>query len=99
MKDNLMDVFIKKIDEMRFLGLDDLFIKKKQIKRAYDELEFSEKEIYKWYFFYQLCLVRWRNKEKIGIKDAFWDYLNGKTSPEQINGIYLEYCNYKDKNV
>lgn len=99
MKDNTMDILMNKFENMRFLGLDDLFIKKKTIKKAYDELNFSEKEIYKWYFFYQLCLVRWRNKEKIGIKDAFWDYLNGKVSSEFLNSIYLEYCNYKDKNI
>ena len=94
-----MDILMAKFENMRFLGLDDLFIKKKIIKKAYDELNFSEKEIYKWYYFYQLCMVRWRNKDKISIKDAFWDYFNDKASPELINSLYLDFCNYKDKNV
>lgn len=99
MKENSVDILMSKFEKMRFIGLDDLFIKKKQIKNAYEELEFPEKEVYKWYFFYQLCLVRWRNKEKKSIKDVFWDYLNGKAPSELINSIYLEFCNYKDRNV
>lgn len=98
MNGNLIDIVTIKFEKMRFLSIDDLFIKKKQVKYAYEKLDIYEKEVYKWYFFYQLCMVRWRNKEKIGIKDAFWDYLNGKASGELINSLYVDFCNFKDKN-
>ena len=99
MNNNLIENLTTKFEKMRFLTLDDLFIKKRQVKNSYEKLDVYEKEVYKWYFFYQLCMVRWKNKDKIGIKDAFWDYLNGKVSPELINSIYIEFCNYKDRDV
>lgn len=86
-------------DDMRFLDLHDFFITKVSIKQKYDKLDFNQKEIYKWYFFYQLCLVKFRNKEKKAIKDVFWDYLNDNASSELVNSIYLDFCNYKDRNL
>ena len=86
-------------ETMRFVSIDDLFIKKKKIKSEYQSLTFEEKEIYKWYFFYQLSLVRWRTKDKVSIKDAFWDYLNDNAEFDKINSIYIEFCNYKERNI
>lgn len=87
-----------RLDDMSFISIDDLFIKKTQIRKKYEYLEYYEKEIYKWYYFYQLCMIRWRNKEKKEIKQLFWEYINGKCNDREINEIYVEFCTYRDKS-
>lgn len=97
MKEKQMEEFMSKFKYMTFVGVDDLFIKKQVIRREYLTLNYFEKEIYKWYFFYQLCLLKWRNKEKKPIKDYFWNYINGERTEKEINALYMEFCNYRDK--
>lgn len=86
-------------EDMRFLDLDDFFIKKVSIKQKYEELDYNQKEIYKWYFFYQLCLVKYRNIEKKPIKDVFWDYLNGNANTFEANKLYLDFCIARDSSL
>lgn len=85
-----------KIDKMRFVGIDDLFVKKQSIRERYENLTFFEKEVYKWYFFHELCLLKWKNQEKQSLKETFWEYLNGKTSSKEVNKLYVEFCEYRD---
>jgi hypothetical protein len=50
-----MQEFLDKIENIRFVDVDELFVKKKYIREMYSEKEQSVKEIYKWYFYFQLC--------------------------------------------
>ena len=93
---NIMDVYMQKIDKMRFVSIDELFIKKKSVKEHFSRLTLDEREIYKWYFFYQLCMLKWRSQDRKYIKDAFWDYLHDNEKDSEINRLYLEFCIYRD---
>lgn len=81
---------LKEIESIRFENVDDLFVKKASIKEKYLELEPKIKELYKWYFFYQLCMV------KNPLKELLWDYLNDKEVSDKLNIAYIDFCNKRD---
>lgn len=81
---------LKEIECIRFENVDELFVKKASIREKYRNLDYNIKEIYKWYFFYQLCLV------KNPLKELLWDYLNGKDVSEKVNFAYIDFCNKRD---
>ena len=60
-----------RLEGLRFNGIEDLYKRRDEIRLEYRELELWEKEIYKWYFFYELSLIR-----NSGIKSALWEYMN-----------------------
>ena len=60
-----------RLESVRFNGIYDLYERKDEIRSEYRDLELWEKEIYKWYFFYELSLIR-----NGGLKAEFWDYMN-----------------------
>lgn len=94
----MISSLMSEMEDMRFISVDDFFVKKRAIKSRFNLLSYDEKEVYKWYFFYQLCIVRFRDSEKRPIKDVFWDYLNDLAPSELVNKIYLDYCISRDKN-
>lgn len=79
------------IDELRFNTIDELFIKKTYVRDKYLELENDIQELYKWYFYYQLCILR------NPLKDLMWDYINGFNVLEKLNEEYIEFCNKREK--
>ena len=81
---------LKEIECIRFENVDELFVKKASIRDKYMNLDHKIKELYKWYFFYQLCLV------KNPLKELLWDYLNGKDVSNKLNMAYIEFCNKRD---
>ena len=71
-------------------------IGRNQLLGRHKILTLDEREIYKWYFFYQLCMLKWRSQDRKYIKDAFWDYLHDNEKDSEINRLYLEFCIYRD---
>ena len=65
-----MENELKKIELMRFVTPLDFYNNRRFIKKKYNELSEKGKEIYKWYFFYELCMI------KNPLKEMLWDYLN-----------------------
>jgi len=61
---------LEKIELMRFTTPDEFYESKKEIKAIYQELSKKGKEIYKWYFFYELSMLR------NPLKELMWEYLN-----------------------
>lgn len=87
-----MNEFMIKIQDMRFLNADDFYVKKAIIKEKYKNLDYDSKEMYKWYFFYQLCML------KNPLKTLFWNYLNNKKDhTEKMNEEYIKFCEKRDK--
>ena len=85
---NIIDEFMIKIDNIRFLNIDECYQNRQYIKENFQKLNDNEKEMYKWYFFYQLCLL------KNPLKSLMWDYLhtdNYKVSIE-LNYEYAKFC-------
>ena len=81
---------LKEIECIRFENVDELFVKKASIRDKYMNLDHKIKELYKWYFFYQLCLV------KNPLKELLWDYLNEKDVSDKLNIAYIDFCNKRD---
>lgn len=61
----------EKLESVRFINIEDLYERKEEIRLEYRDFSLFEKEIYKWYFFYELSLVR-----NSGLKADLWDFLN-----------------------
>lgn len=71
-----------------FYGLVDFFENKENIKTTYEEMEISDKEIYKMYVY----ALPWMDDN---IKDLIWEYINGYE--ESIFDLSKEYRKAKTK--
>lgn len=84
-----MEGIFEKIKEMEFSTVEELYEKKDEIKEKYQELDYNTQRIYKWYYFYQLCLLDYK------LKSLMWEYICG------INGVELHlrlaYSDFKNK--
>jgi len=84
-----MNEYLQKINGIRFEGIDDLYIKKGFIKSEFKKMSIECKELYKLYFFYQLCICKYK------IKSVFWDYIinleeNDDELFEIVNITYID---------
>lgn len=86
-----MKEFMLAIEDIRFDNIDELFVRKAYIKDKYLSMKQDMKELYKWYYFYQLCLL------KNPLKSAMWDYLNGFDVGTKLNDEYILFCEKRDK--
>ena len=77
-KGEKMEEIMQRIKEIEFATVEDLYEKREEIREGYKNLEEDAQRVYKWYFFYQLCLVDY------DIKSAMWDYIC------EIGGAELE---------
>lgn len=97
-ENTLLDNFMRKIYKMQFIDTDELYHNIDTIKEMYNGelLNNDEKMIYKWYFFNQLCLLRWKSKYSGKyIKDTMWHYINNIESKENVTLLYKEFCAFR----
>lgn len=84
-----MNEFYDKIQGLMFRDVDDLYSKKMQIREKYQLLDYSTKQIYKWYFYYQLCLL------KNPLKRLLWDFINASNDLSiqlELSTEYKKFC-------
>lgn len=91
MENSLVKEFMGEIEGMRFIGIDDLFLIKQDIRKKYRELEKEYKEMYKWYFFFQLSLL------KNPLKSTMWNYINGENNAIDLDIAYNSFCTRREK--
>lgn len=86
-----MEGLIESIREIEFGTIEELFENRAEIKEKFQELDKDTQRVYKWYFFYQLCLLDY------SLKSLMWDYLC------DINGAELQlrlaYMDFKRKQA
>lgn len=86
---------LKIINDIRFDDITDLFERKEEIKEKYLRMPLDYKELYKWYYFYQLCILNY------SLKSIMWTYLNTESYSTDINlELAVEYSKFlrkKDK--
>ncbi len=87
----MTDEFMEYIKEMRFMNIDELFVKKNIVRDKFNDLNDNYREMYKWYFFYELCLL------KNPLKSLMWDYVCGRDVLNELNIEYINFCNKRDK--
>lgn len=86
-----MSEFYDRVQELIFRDVDDLYSKKVEIREKYAKLDYSTKEIYKWFFYYQLCLLR------NPLKRLLWDFINGSKDLSMQLELPIEYKKFCEK--
>jgi len=87
-----MKEILERIGKARFLTTDEIFEKRKEIRKEVQKFDADTLEVYQWYFFRQLCLL------KNPLRDMLWDYLVlDSVSVHQECDLCVEYKNYKER--
>ena len=87
MKEIMLEIYFA-----RFTTVDELYARKEEIRKVVQEYDYDTLEIYKWYFFFQLCLL------KNPLKELLWNYLAKETlSAEEETNLSTEYRKYKER--
>ena len=89
-----MEEFLELIKDIRFTEVDEFYRKKDYIKIKYQELDKSTKEVYKWYFYFQFCLL------KNPLKELLWNYLNQEQDiflSVELDNQYNLFCNKRKR--
>lgn len=91
-----MKEIMEKIKQISFISIDEIYERKDLARKMYAEFDLDTKEVYKWYYFHQLCLFN--NKEGT-IKLVMWDYICGKNVEKQLENVYKELNDRRKKNL
>ncbi len=89
-----MTEFLERIKDIRFTEVDEFYKRKDEIKEKYQELDNETKEIYKWYFYFQLCLL------KNPLKEMLWTFLNMNCDIyfiAEMSNEYRLFCRKRNK--
>lgn len=82
--------FLKDIVGVDFFDMEDLFKNKELIRKNYQSLTRDYKRVYKWYFYFKLCLI------KNPLKDLMWTYISGcNVSELDLMSEYLGFISKK----
>lgn len=86
-----MSEFYQKIQKMMFRDIDDLFSRRKEIRQEFNQVDAEVKEMYKWFYYFQLCLL------KNPLKSTMWEYINGFKVENKLKQEYFDFCNKRKK--
>lgn len=87
-----MEGLIDSIKGIEFDSVEGLFDRKDEIRSKFQKMDKNTQRIYKWYFFYQLCLLDYE------LKSLLWDYLCGIEGCElPLRLAYMDFKNKKEK--
>lgn len=90
-----MNYLLEAIKHIEFDNVDELYLNIDLIKQRYKELPKEIKKVYKWYYFYQLSVLK--DTEKFTLKETIWNYLNDLAPIGEVNYLYRIFCNKKKK--
>lgn len=80
------------IRKITFNTIDDVYNDRKRFRDEVLLLDEDTLEIYKWYFYHQLCLMAHKRQY---LKDLMWEYLVGKNVECELAHQYRLYCGDK----
>lgn len=84
-----MKEVLERIEKARFETTSELFEKRKQIREEVQSFDYGTYEVYKWYFYFQLCML------KNPLKETLWNYLSKENiSPNdemKVSSLYRQY--------
>lgn len=86
----LMKEILGVIAELEFIDTDECYQCKDYLRGKYALLSRDEKKVYKWYFFYQLCIL------KYPLKNALWCYIVGEDNLEKVEEEYKKFCEHRE---
>lgn len=85
-----MKEIMEKIGKISFVSFEEAYTNKDKLKKVYATFDSDTKEVYKWYFYHQLCLM---TSKKMGLKDYLWLYIVGKENiTEKLEEEYKKFA-------
>ena len=93
-KRSRMKEIMENIGVISFTSVDEIYNMKDKAREVYANLSMDAKEVYKWYFYKQLCLLSTR---KSNLKDYMWLYICGKPIENKLEEEYEKFCNKRAK--
>ena len=91
-KEKSMEGLVENIRQIEFSTIEELYEKKEEIRDKYQALDYNTRRIYKWYYFYQLCLLDYE------LKSLMWDYICGITDVDlHLRLAYMDFKRKKEK--
>lgn len=84
-----MEEFYENVQNIMFKNVDDLYLRREKIRKEYLLLDYSTKQIYKWFFYYQLCMLR------NPLKRLLWEYINeinAEAVQKELCEEYKKFC-------
>lgn len=85
-----MEEFLKQVNNIRFISIDEIYENRFFAKENYEKISDENKELYKWYFFYQLSIL------KNPLKRMMWDFINGECENYMLENEYLKFCDNRN---
>jgi len=82
-----------KIGKISFSSFDEIYEKKDKAREMYKNFDQDTKEVYKWYYYHQLCIMKCSKKEPL--KDYLWLYIAGVNN---LSVLKKEYNKFYKKN-
>ena len=70
-----MKEIMEKIGKISFVSFDEIYDMKDYAREVYNTFDQDTKEVYKWYYYHQLCMM---TNKKMVLKDDLWLYIVGK---------------------
>lgn len=87
-----MEGLIEIIRGAEFSTVEELYERKDEIKFKYQKMDENIQRVYKWYFFYQLCLLDYK------LKSLMWDYICDIGGADlHLKLAYLDFLAKKEK--
>ena len=79
-----------------FQSIDEVYNNKEKFRDIVCSFDEETLEVYKWYFYHQLCLL---NRKRDRLKDYMWEYLVGKDVLPDLTKEYRLFSNIKEKVI
>lgn len=89
-----MKEIMEKIGKISFLSIDEIYKMRKYARKVYATFDDDTKEVYKWYFYHQLCLL---GNKRTDLKDYMWLYICGQNVSQCLNKEYAKFCKSRKK--
>lgn len=86
-----MNDFYNNVQGLTFKDVDDLYARKMQIREKFATLDYPTKQIYKWFFYYELCML------KNPLKRLLWDFICGSKELKMQLELPKEYRKFCEK--
>lgn len=71
-----MKEIMEKIGQISFTSFDEIYKMRDKARENYKNFDSETREVYKWYYYHQLCIMKSCKKEPL--KDYLWSYIVGK---------------------
>ena len=89
-----MKEIMEKIGLITFITIDEVYENRQKFRDIFLRLDQEAQEIYKWYFYHQLCLLSQKQYE---LKDLMWLYLCGENVELDLHHEYRKYIEKKKR--